>query len=135
MGALAGAKSSLSSKSSCLLERRLRLHSRPGHAAEETRIRLWRTEREAEDKLGGWEPEPRLAWPETLSEDISPRGGPAFHQSPSAAGECEIDVTLEGSPNEGKRGVGSNVLPTEERAKRRAKVELAEEDATVETGS
>jgi hypothetical protein len=42
---------------------------------------------------------------------------------------------LEGSPNEEKRGVGSDVLPTEEQAKRRAKVELAEEDAAVETGA
>jgi hypothetical protein len=42
---------------------------------------------------------------------------------------------LEGSPNEEKRGVGSDVLPTEEQVKRRAKVELAEEDAAVEMGA
>ena len=42
---------------------------------------------------------------------------------------------LEGCPNKGKHGVGSDVLPTEERAKQRAKVELAEEDATIETGA
>jgi hypothetical protein len=42
---------------------------------------------------------------------------------------------LEGSLNEGKCGVGSNVLLTEEQVKWWVKVELAEEDATVEIGA
>ena len=61
--------------------------------------------------------------------------GPRATRGLSAAGKCEVDGTLEGCPNEGKRGVGSDVLPTEERVKWQAKVELAEEDATIETGA
>jgi len=35
-------------------------------------MRLKRSERGTEGRLGEWEPEPRLLWPEELSEDISP---------------------------------------------------------------